>query len=186
MRNPPKSRRRIRLLLLLVSATVSCVAGVLLYKHFLKPHRTIDGIEARNFATLEGALSQFQVDCGRFPTTDEGLKALMAAPDNTPNWHGPYLMHFPHDHWSRPYIYRCPSRKFPAGFLILSAGPDGIEGTEDDVSNESIQEIMEEREDNRFSVAWILPTRVLCFFEKPNTVKPSPASFVIYSFERRH
>jgi general secretion pathway protein G len=145
-------KRSTRYAVIGIAATAVCVISILLYRHFFTHHRTLDWAEAQSINVMEGAISQFKVDTGRFPTTAEGLQVLITAPADTPNWHGPYLLHFPHDHWGRPYIYRCPSRKWPQGFLLLSAGPDGIEGTDDDVSNESIQEIMEE-EGSKFAVA---------------------------------
>ena len=61
---------------------------------------------------LAGALELFRLDVGRFPTTEEGLKALVERPGNAERWAGPYLKKqgVPLDPWGRPYIYRKPGR----------------------------------------------------------------------------
>ena len=87
--------------------------------------RPVDDLEA-----LSGAISQFQIDTGRLPTTAEGLGALLSAPSGIANWHGPYIYHPPKDIWGHLYTYRIlPSGKFE----IRSAGPDGRPFTSDDI-----------------------------------------------------
>jgi len=87
-------------------------------------------------ANLEACLKNFEIDNGRFPTSEEGLGALVTAPSGLENWKGPYLdKGVPLDPWRHPYIYRCPGTHRAADFDISSAGPDGREGTDDDVVN---------------------------------------------------
>ncbi|MFQ6299241.1 type II secretion system protein GspG, partial [Escherichia coli] len=64
-------------------------------------------IQMRSFAS---ALDLFQLDTGRYPTTAEGLTALVQRTSGAPNWNGPYLKGgvVPNDPWSHPYIYRAP------------------------------------------------------------------------------
>lgn len=59
---------------------------------------------------IKTALDRFAVDCGRFPTTAEGLQALVTCPTNISHkfWSGPYLDDIPKDPWGRAYIYSCP------------------------------------------------------------------------------
>jgi general secretion pathway protein G len=124
--------------LVLSALVIASLAGVGIFigGNWLAPRTDQTKIANSEFASLEGAVSQFQVDTGRFPTTAEGLAALITPPPGITNWHGPYLLHFPKDHWGHGYVYRCPSIKYPNGFDILSKGPDGIEGTADDLSND--------------------------------------------------
>jgi len=85
---------------------------------------------------FEGALEAFMFDMGRYPTTAEGLDALIHNPTGSDSWAGPYLPQkrpVPVDPWGKPYRYRCPGEY--GDFDIFSAGPDGIEGNDDDVSN---------------------------------------------------
>jgi general secretion pathway protein G len=81
-------------------------------------------------------LEAFMFDMGRYPTTAEGLDALIHNPTGSDSWAGPYLPQkrpVPVDPWGKPYRYRCPGEY--GDFDIFSAGPDGIEGNDDDVSN---------------------------------------------------
>jgi general secretion pathway protein G len=85
---------------------------------------------------LESAVEVFEVDAARYPTTKEGLDALRIAPPGLAAWKGPYLRDgVPKDPWGQPYVYRCPGQHNPKGFDLSSAGPDGKEGTADDITN---------------------------------------------------
>lgn len=82
------------------------------------------------------ALDAFEYDCGRYPTSQEGLEALRQAPSSLRQWKGPYLKKsVPLDAWKNTFVYRVPGRKNP-DFNLASMGPDGREGTADDISNE--------------------------------------------------
>ena len=76
---------------------------------------------------LAGALELFQIDTGRYPTTEMGLHALEAPPDGVTGWSGPYLRRggVPLDPWNRAYIYTSDS---PDDFSLQSLGRDGVEG----------------------------------------------------------
>lgn len=86
-------------------------------------------------AAFKSALSQFEMHCGRFPTTEEGLAALLTAPaDVSAKWKGPYLdsKSIPKDPWDHDYIYSYdPTSKQVS---LISPGPDGQENTDDDIS----------------------------------------------------
>lgn len=84
-------------------------------------------------AMLEAALDQYRLDMGRYPTTEEGLKALIEPPEDEEerkNWRGPYLKKkkIPKDPWGRPYQYRCPGEH--GEFDLWSYGADGQPGGE--------------------------------------------------------
>lgn len=75
-------------------------------------------------SSLDKAVQAFRMDMGRFPTTEEGLNVLTAAPPNETRWHGPYLQGaVPLDPWGKPYQYAIPG---PAGrdYVLFSAGRD--------------------------------------------------------------
>jgi general secretion pathway protein G len=87
-------------------------------------------------ASFDTALDQFEIACGRYPTTSEGLYALLQAPTDAPDWNGPYLKNnVPLDPWGNEYQYRCPGQYNPDGYDICSFGPDGRQGGDDDISN---------------------------------------------------
>ena len=81
----------------------------------------------RQIVALEQALDQFRLDVGRYPSNEEGLQALNAAPSNVPGWGGPYLKKAaPNDPWGHPFVYAQPGTH---GELDLSSyGKDGREG----------------------------------------------------------
>ena len=80
---------------------------------------------------LEGALGLFRFDVGRYPSTAEGMAALIDNP-GIENWSGPYLdkRTLPKDPWGREYQYRAPGQY--GDFDLYSLGADGMEGGEED------------------------------------------------------
>lgn len=80
--------------------------------------------------SLDLALKLFRLDTGAYPTTEQGLDALMATSGK-----GPYLEKRPLDPWGHKYLYHCPGTHRPTSFDIFSAGKDGKEGSNDDIAN---------------------------------------------------
>ena len=82
-------------------------------------------IQMQSFAS---ALDLFNLDAGRYPSTSEGLDALVQRAPGIAAWNGPYLKggNVPMDPWGDPYIYRAPGEHGP--FNIVSLGADGAEG----------------------------------------------------------
>jgi general secretion pathway protein G len=79
-------------------------------------------------AGLERALEQYRIDVGRYPSTEQGLSALTAAPPDTPRWSGPYLNRaLPADPWGHAYQYRQPGQR-GTEFDLFSFGRDGRAG----------------------------------------------------------
>jgi len=83
---------------------------------------------------IVSALGQYQVDIGSYP---KSLQVLVQKPDDAKNWHGPYFdpPKLPVDPWGNNYFYACPGKHNPDSYDLLSAGPDGRIGTEDDIGN---------------------------------------------------
>ena len=88
-----------------------------------------------DISLLDTQLKLYRLDNNVYPTSDEGLDALMSRPGSASNWKGPYLERRPLDPWRRPYRYRYPGTHNVSGFDLFSAGKDGQEGTADDVTN---------------------------------------------------
>jgi len=78
-----------------------------------------------------GALDLYKLDTGKFPTGQDGLKALVQAPSGVSNWNGPYLRRAEQlkDAWNNDWIYRSPGTD-NRPFEIVSFGADGKEGGE--------------------------------------------------------
>jgi len=88
-------------------------------------------------STLGLALDMFEADTGSYPKTEQGLNALIEKPQQLTNWHGPYIKKSNsfEDPWKNKYQYQCPGQHNTLGYDLISAGPDGQLGTEDDISN---------------------------------------------------
>lgn len=81
-------------------------------------------------------MMSFKLSVGRYPTTEEGIKALETAPDSLgERWKGPYVRNLPLDPWGNPFQYRFPAQKSKDGYDLWSNGPDGQPDTEDDIGN---------------------------------------------------
>lgn len=92
----------------------------------------------QQITALKAALEAFRADMGRYPTSDEGLKALIENPDaNNPNYEqNGYLdkKKVPKDPWTNEYIYKSPG-DHSTDYDISSKGPDGQVGTNDDINS---------------------------------------------------
>lgn len=89
-------------------------------------------------SNISTALKLYELDNGNFPTTEQGLNALYSKPSSSPapiNWNGPYLEKKPADPWGNPYQYKSPGLHNAATYDIYSLGKDGVEGTDDDITN---------------------------------------------------
>ncbi len=77
---------------------------------------------------LSTALDLYRLEVGRYPTSSEGLSALISAPANTRGWNGPYLTKktVPQDPWGNDYQYRAPGQQ--GEFDLFSLGADNQQG----------------------------------------------------------
>ncbi len=90
-------------------------------------------------ANLSTGLDLYELDNGRYPTTEQGIVSLLEKPTATPapnNWNGPYLKKkkIPKDPWGREYVYVCPGAHNTDSYDLSSTGADGVESA-DDVTN---------------------------------------------------
>lgn len=87
------------------------------------------------------ALDNFKLDMKRYPTEEEGVavlwdKELLEDEGDAAKWAGPYLQEpSPEDTWGFEWVYRSPSEVEGVAYDLISVGPDGEEGTDDDLSN---------------------------------------------------
>ena len=122
--------------LLLVLVILSVLAVVVVPKFSGRSQQARVAAAETDISNLETALGLFEVDCGRFPTTEEGLQALIQQPGDLEGWKGSYLTrpNLPRDHWGNHYVYRCPGQHNNS-YDLYSLGPDGQEGGGDDIDN---------------------------------------------------
>ncbi len=118
--------------LIVVLVILGLLAAVVAPNVYRKLAQGKDQIAKIQIKEIEGALQLFSFDMGRYPTTPEGLDALVHNPGNMDSWKGPYLAKdVPKDPWGRPYAYRCPG--LHGDYDLFSFGADGQEGGEDDI-----------------------------------------------------
>jgi general secretion pathway protein G len=136
MNASPKAARSTRgftlLELLVVLLIIALLAGYVGPKSFGEIDSARIKTAMTQMRSLSGALDRFRLDTGRYPSSSDGLQALMVAPGGASNWRGPYLNNdLPLDPWGKPYVYRQPGS---AGrdYDLLTLGADGKEGGSDE------------------------------------------------------
>lgn len=89
------------------------------------------GLAKARMSEISTQLDMYKLDTGRYPTTAEGLRALLANPGNATNWNGPYVKNADtlKDPWSNEMIYKSPGDA-NRPFELTSLGADGKEGGE--------------------------------------------------------
>ena len=122
------------LVVIIISALVAMVVPRL-------TGRSREAKQASAQADIKGnlslALRVYELDNGNYPTTEQGIEALLQKPTSPPtpeNWKGPYIERAPLDPWGHAYVYHNPGTHPPLDYDLYSLGQDGIE-SEDDVVN---------------------------------------------------
>ena len=123
--------------LIVVVTIIGILAALILPRVVGRVGGAKQAVAKQAVAVLEAKVLEFQVDCGRFPTVQEGLRSLVQPPSDVDDkWKGPYVKEKDiFDPWEREIIYRYPGR-YNADFDIFTYGADGQEGGEDE--NEDI------------------------------------------------
>jgi general secretion pathway protein G len=142
IRNPKSEIRNRRagftlIELLLVLVILGVLAAIVVPKFAGRTEQARVTAAQTQIATFGTALDAFEVDNGYYPKGKDGLQDLITPPRDAQNWKGPYLKGdaVPVDPWGNPYIYECPGRYNTSGYDLMSMGPDGREGGDDDIAN---------------------------------------------------
>ena len=112
------------------------VAGIFLIGGTSNSHPPEQRVKA-DFQSIRAALGTYKINAGHYPTTEQGLQALVERPTIPPlpeDW-VKIMDKIPTDPWKNEYRYRCFPEDSPHPFELISNGPDGIEGTKDDRSS---------------------------------------------------
>ena len=123
--------------LLLVLVILGILAAIVVPKFSGRTEQARETAAKTQISTFETALDAFEVDMGRYPKGRNGLQELVEAPrDGQNNWRGPYLKTgIPKDPWGNDYIYESPGKNNPNSYDLMSVGPDGRVGGDDDITN---------------------------------------------------
>ena len=114
--------------LLVVMAIIGLLAGFVAPRYFAQVGKSQVKVARAQIDAFDKALDQFRLDVGRYPTTEEGLQALVVQLSSEPSWRGPYLKKaVPADPWGRPYVYEQPGAH-TGDFDLQSYGRDGRPG----------------------------------------------------------
>ena len=115
--------------LLIVMVIISLLAALVAPRFFGQEKKAKQRGAKGQIALLESAVDTYRLDIGRYPTSEQGLKALRERPDGIDKWDGPYLRkELPLDPWGNPFVYESPSEH--GEYAILSYGADGKPGGE--------------------------------------------------------
>jgi general secretion pathway protein G len=135
-----RRQRGITLIELLVVLTILALISALVVVNVL-PERDRAAVKTTriDISTIETALDQYRLDMFNYPSTEDGLDALVAAPsgaDAEKYRPGGYLRAVPKDPWGNPYHYRFPGERGPVDIFSLGAdGEPGGEGLNADIGN---------------------------------------------------
>jgi general secretion pathway protein G len=144
-RSAPRTLRRLRANaftlheILVVLAIIGLLAGLAITnvdKIFGGAQVQTTQLQVRD--SMKTPLTSYKIHMGDFPSSAEGLQALVTAPANRADrWHGPYLepARVPLDHWGEPLQYQYPGQRNKTGYDLWSKGPDKQTGTADDIGN---------------------------------------------------
>ena len=129
---PLRGQRGFTLLeLLVVIVIIGLLAAYVGPRYFSQLGKSERSTAKAQIEGLGKALDAYRIDTGRYPTTEQGLNALMVRPSDEPKWSGPYLQKaVPPDPWGRPYVYRSPGQG--GDFDLISMAKDGQLGGEGD------------------------------------------------------
>jgi general secretion pathway protein G len=136
---PPQSQRAFTLIeLMLVLVILATLSAIVVPKLTGQSKRAKVIAAQTQIADFGTALDTFEIAVGRYPTTIEGMLALIQQPtSDAVDWQGPYLSrnNVPLDPLGNEYQYRCPGQYNPDGYDLYSFGPDGKLGGDDDITN---------------------------------------------------
>ena len=139
LRNHHRPRGFTLIELLLVMVILAILAAVVVPKMVGRGEQARVAAAKTDIASISSALETYEVDNGLYPTSDEGLAALLVAPGNAPGWHGPYLTHPPKDPWGNTYVYSYPGQHNTTGFDVYTTS-GGKDTSGNEINNWSINQ----------------------------------------------
>jgi general secretion pathway protein G len=116
--------------LLVVLAILGLLIGLVAPAALRQLGSAKEKIAHQSIERLAGVLDIYKLDVGNYPTTEQGLLALIARPSGVTLWRGPYLKgdKVPEDPWGRPFVYHNPSQRAGHEYDLYSLGPTGQPG----------------------------------------------------------
>lgn len=124
--------------LLVVLAILGLLIGLVAPAVLRQLGHAKEEIAQQSIERLGGVLDIYKLDVGSYPTTEQGLQALITRPEGVRHWNGPYLkgIKLPKDPWGHPFVYRSPSERQGHEYDLYSLGPTGQPGGKGEIENE--------------------------------------------------
>jgi len=116
--------------LLVVLAILGLLVGLVAPAALHQLGSAKEKIAHQSIERLASVLDMYKLDIGSYPTSEQGLQALITSPPSVARWTGPYMKgnKIPEDPWGRPFQYRNPSQRPGHDFDLYSLGPTGQPG----------------------------------------------------------
>ncbi|MEE4252231.1 MAG: type II secretion system major pseudopilin GspG [Alcanivoracaceae bacterium] len=114
--------------ILVVVALIGLLAAFIVPNVIGQSEKARVDLARANMNAISTQLEMFRMHNGRYPTSEEGLRALVEKPATARNWTTPYLSKMPEDPWNNPYVYMSPGINGP--YDLISLGADAREGGE--------------------------------------------------------
>jgi len=113
--------------LLVVIAILSLLVGLVAPAALRQLGGARVSVAKQSIARIGTTLDLYKLDVGTYPTTEEGLDALVHKPSDAENWNGPYLKSdsAPKDPWNHAFAYQSPSTRDGKEYDLCSSGPKG-------------------------------------------------------------
>jgi general secretion pathway protein G len=125
--------------LLLVLVILGILAAIVVPKFAGRTEQARITAAQSQIATFGTALDAFEVDNGYYPKGRNGLADLVSQPRDAKNWKGPYMKSdIPKDPWENDYLYEYPGKRNQGSYDLMSMGPDGKAGGDDDIMNGTV------------------------------------------------
>lgn len=134
-RDPQRRQRGFTLLeLLVVLAILGLLVGLVAPAALRQLGSAKEKVAHLEIQRLATSLDMYKLDVGTYPSTEQGLGALVSRPSGVTHWNGPYVKQdkVPEDPWGRQYVYRNPSQRPGHEYDLLSLGPNGQTGAQGD------------------------------------------------------
>ena len=116
--------------LIIVAAMLLVLMAVVIFR---KPMDSGEIFAKADLSGIRSALEVYKGENGFYPTTEQGMDALVNKPESSPipqRW-TQHLQALPKDPWQRPYVYRFLTPTGPNPYVLFSLGPDGVESKDD-------------------------------------------------------
>ena len=122
--------------ILVVIAILGLLIGLVAPAALRQLGRARESVAKQSVERIGAVLDMYKLDVGSYPSSEQGLTALVERPTGVESWSGPYVKgNVPVDPWNHPYVYRNPSSRGSHDYDLCSAGPHGTGAANEEICN---------------------------------------------------